>query len=132
MESVGVCGGGDPLGFVDPEGLQVRPPRGIGTSLPMFPRIGPSSAQVGGSYSTTTQGSLREITGRGRMTDMRGSAREAFDAYRGDTPATCTQTRDGATREVATLPNGTVVQLRDGRIDVFPPGDRPETIHFGY
>lgn len=92
--------------------------------------IGPAPRLVGGSYSTTTQGSIREITGRGRMTDMPGSARAAFDRFRADTPSSCSTTASGGTREVARLPNGTIIQLRDGRVDIFPPGGRPETIHF--
>jgi RHS repeat-associated protein len=137
-DGIGLAGGlntyiyalGDPLSYVDFEGRTSNRVRdgGAGGS---GGGIGPSPQAIGGGrYSTTTQGTVREITGRGRMTDMPGSARASFDSFRGSTPATCSQTRDGAVRETATLPNGTVVQLRNGRVDVFPPGGTPETIHF--
>ncbi len=128
---------GHPVNYVDPQGLVNTDPtspfgpwglegaRGGGGG-----GVGPAARLVGGRYSTTTQGSIREITGRGRMTDMSGSARVTFDRFRGDTPANCSTTASGGAREVARLPNGTVVQLRDGRVDIFPPGGSPETIHF--
>ncbi|MCW5633351.1 MAG: RHS repeat protein [Rubrivivax sp.] len=130
--------GGNPISYVDPAGLapgdayrfplQIGGPTGgVGG---FGGGIGPAPSMVGGNYSTMTQGVVREITGRGRMTDMSGSARAAFDRFRGDAAATCSSTASGGTREVARLPNGTVVQLRDGRVDIFPPGGRPETIHF--
>jgi RHS repeat-associated protein len=137
--------GGNPISYIDPEGLAqwdsasagvgaggnpVGARLGPGGAGGMPVGIGPSVGQIGGSYSTMTQGTLREITGRGRMTDLTGSARGAFDQFRGGAAATCSTTANGATREVAKLPNGTIVQLRDGRVDIFPPGGRPETIHF--
>ena len=129
--------GGNPVSSVDPEGLAgnklfefPQQPGGPGGSGGFSGGIGPASRLVGGNYSTVTQGSLREITGRGRMTDMPGSARTAFDRLRGDAPTACEATAGGGTREVATLPNGTMIQLRDGRVDIFPPGGSPETIHF--
>jgi RHS repeat-associated protein len=125
--------GGDPNSYVDEDGLQRRPGGGNPRDLPAyrpFGSLGPLPQSVVGPYSTTTQGTLREITGRGRMTDMVGSARFTFDTFRGSAAASCSTTANGSIREVATLPNGTVVQLRDGRVDIFPPGGRPETVHF--
>lgn len=137
--------GGNPISWVDPTGLNgswdsasggvgagnaAGARLGPGGAVGMPVGVGPAPGLVGGSYSTMTQGTLREITGRGRMTDMLGSARSAFDRFRGDSAASCRTTSSGGMREEARLPNGTVVQLRDGRVDIFPPGGRPETIHF--
>jgi hypothetical protein len=124
---------GNPISYVDEDGLQRRPGGGNPRDLPAyrpFGSLGPHPQAVVGPYSTTTQGTLREITGRGRMTDIVGSARSTFDAFRGNAAASCSTTANGSMREVATLPNGTIVQLRDGRVDIFPPGGRPETVHF--
>ena len=89
--------GGNPISWVDPTGLNgswdsasggvgagnaAGARLGPGGAVGMPVGVGPAPGLVGGSYSTMTQGTLREITGRGRMTDMLGSARSAFDRFR--------------------------------------------------
>lgn len=125
---------GNQINYFDPTGA-IRVEAGVGTGGGggggSGGYLGPSAGSVGGArYSTVTQGTVREITGRGRMTDMQGSARHAFNSFRGNTPATCSQARDGSMREFSQLPNGTLVQLRDGRVDIFPRGGTAESIHF--
>jgi RHS repeat-associated protein len=122
---------GNPLGFTDPDGLNKRfgaPPQ------PMFPRIGPTRNEVAGPYSTTTQSnSVNGInSSRGRMGNYSGNLLDFF-ARNVNGPINSTTTQNGALRFETTLPNGTRLQYREGpngpRVDIFPPGGTPETMH---
>jgi RHS repeat-associated protein len=123
---------GAPLTFTDPDGLQKR--AGGAPSVPMFPRIGPTRAEVAGPYSTTTQS--QTVNGispsRGRMGNSSENLLDFF-ARNANGPINQVTARDGSLRFQTTLPNGTNLQYREGRegarVDIFPPGGTRETIH---
>lgn len=127
---------GNPLGAIDPEGLQTRgnvTPGGPGANL-RWPSLGPEPRQVVGPYSTTTQS--QTVNGinqsRGRMGNYSGNLLDYF-ARNANGPINSSTTRDGAIRFETTLPNGTRLQYREGpngpRVDIFPPGGTSETMH---
>ncbi len=125
---------GNPVSFSDPDGLQTRPPRG-GTTQPMFPPIGPATRPPG-PYSIPTQGSNARpynYTGGnlGRNTDGSGNARDIFNAMTGGRATENMPNGNGVWVE---MPNGTRLNYRDTRngprIDIYPPGGSPETMHF--
>jgi hypothetical protein len=126
---------GNPVNFSDPDGLQARgftQSGGPGANL-RWPSLGPSPNQVSGSYSTTTQGRINEISGsRGRMSEYQGNLLEFF-ASNTNGPVNMFTTRHGNLRFETTLPNGTRMQYREGpegpRVDIYPPGGTPETMH---
>lgn len=126
---------GNPLSFSDPNGLQVRgapQPGGPGANL-RWPSLGPSPGQIGGPYSTTTQGRINEIsTNRGRLSEYPGNLLDFF-ALNTNGPVNIRANRDGTLRFETTLPNGVRMQYRDGpvgpRVDIYPPGGTAETMH---
>jgi RHS repeat-associated protein len=126
---------GNPISFSDPEGLQGRAayqPGGPGANL-RWPSLGPSPVQVVGPYSTTTQGGVNQISAnRGRLTEYPGNLLEFF-GRNANGPINMSTTRAGNLRFDTTLPNGTRLQYREGpngpRVDIYPPGGTPETMH---
>lgn len=123
---------GDPIGNIDPNGLQKRPSGA--PPIPMYPRIGPHPSEVGGPYSTTTQS--QTVNGinasRGRMGNHPGNLLDIF-ARNANGPINISSTRAGNLLFETTLPNGTRLQYREGpqgpRLDIFPPGGTGETMH---
>lgn len=136
----------DPVASIDPDGHNKRStgnPRAAFTSSSgqsggysygrFYPNIGPSSSQVSGPYSTVTQGSQVTFNSRGRMSTGSGNALDLFARY-ANGPITIHQLPGGGIRMETTSPNGIRIQYREGRdgprIDIWPPGGTPETMHF--